>query len=134
MKVKDCVFCQIIKGEIPSTKIWENKNFLAVLDIQPIVKGMTVIFPKEHYSSKVFEMNPKIYKNFMQAGYEVAQKLKAGLGAKRVFMVIEGLDVNHAHLKLYPINREQPLGVILTRKSRKKTPEELNRVAEKIRG
>ncbi len=131
--MKECIFCQIVKREMPGTRVWENEGFLAILDIQPIVQGMTVVLPKKHYSSKVFEMKPEVYKNFMRAGYEVAHKLKSGLDAERVFMVIEGLDIGHAHLKLYPVVQEQPLGMILTRRSEKKSPEELEKVAEKIR-
>jgi len=49
--MKDCIFCKIVKGEIPCYKIYEDKNFLAFLDIQPISKGHTLIIPKKHYNT-----------------------------------------------------------------------------------
>jgi diadenosine tetraphosphate (Ap4A) HIT family hydrolase len=100
----DCIFCKIIKGEIPSVKIWEDKNFLAILDLFPNTKGMTVVFPKKHYNSDVIEMNDKVYKDFFLAAKKVAVILKKGLKIKRVAMVMEGMGVNHAHIKLYPLH------------------------------
>lgn len=47
----NCVFCKIVKGEIPSSKIYENKKFLAFLDIMPLNKGHTLVIPKEHYET-----------------------------------------------------------------------------------
>lgn len=45
----DCLFCKIIKGEIPSFKVYEDKDTLAILDIAPVNKGHTLVIPKEHY-------------------------------------------------------------------------------------
>lgn len=102
--MEECIFCKIIKGEIPSVKIWEDKNFLAILDLFPNTKGMTVVFPKKHYDSDVIEMDEKIYKDFFLAAKKVAKVLKKGLKVKRVAMAMEGTAVNHAHIKLYPLH------------------------------
>jgi len=111
--MEECVFCKIIKGEIDSAKIWENNEFLAILDIAPVVKGMTIVMPKKHYSSRIFEMSEPAYKDFLLAVKKTANLLKQKFNAKRVFMIVEGLDVNHAHIKLYPIQKERPLGKLL---------------------
>lgn len=100
----DCIFCKIIKGEIPSVKIWEDNEFLAILDINPNTKGMTLVLTKEHYESYAFEMQNEIYQKFMQAAKKVAKILEKGLNVGRVTMVIEGMGVNHAHIKLYPLH------------------------------
>ena len=60
----NCIFCKIVKGEIPSVKIWEDKNYLAILDINPNVEGMTLVIPKKHFDSYVFEMKDKEYCEF----------------------------------------------------------------------
>jgi diadenosine tetraphosphate (Ap4A) HIT family hydrolase len=99
----DCVFCKIIKGEIPSFKVWENDNFLAILDINPNTKGMTLVLSKEHYDSYAFDMPENIYEKFLLAGKKVAKVLEKGLDVQRVAMVMEGMGVNHAHIKLYPL-------------------------------
>lgn len=45
--MEDCIFCKIVNGEVDSAKIWENKDFLAILDIKPNTKGMTLVLPKK---------------------------------------------------------------------------------------
>ena len=101
--MKNCVFCKIVKGEIDSVKIWEDKDFLAILDVNPNTKGMTLILTKKHYSSYAFKMPRKIYQKFMLAAKKVAEILEKGLKVKRVAMVMEGMGIDHAHLKLYPL-------------------------------
>jgi diadenosine tetraphosphate (Ap4A) HIT family hydrolase len=100
----DCIFCKIIKGEIPGHKIWEDKEFLAILDIFPNTKGMTLVMSKKHYNSYTFEMPDKVYQKFMAAGKQVAKLLDKKLGVQRTALVMEGMGVNHVHLKLYPLH------------------------------
>jgi histidine triad (HIT) family protein len=101
--MENCIFCKIVKGEIDSAKIWEDKEFLAILDVNPNVKGMTLVLTKRHYDSYAFDMPEKIYQKFMTAVRKVAKKLEKVLKVKRVAMVMEGMGVNHAHIKLYPL-------------------------------
>jgi len=103
MNMEDCVFCKIVKGEIDAAQIWEDKEFLAFLDINPNTKGMTLVITKEHYDSYVFDMPNDIYQRLMLASKKVAKILEKGLNVKRVAMVMEGLGLNHAHIKLYPL-------------------------------
>jgi len=101
--MKNCVFCKIVKGEIDSAKIWEDEEFLAILDVNPNTKGMTLLLTKQHYDSYAFDMPEDIYQRFMGATKKVAKILEKGLGVKRVAMVMEGMGINHAHIKLYPL-------------------------------
>lgn len=100
----DCVFCKIVKGEIDSAKIWENEEFLALLDINPNTKGMSLVITKNHFDSYAFLMSDDVYRKFMFASKEVAKILEKGMGVKRVAMVMEGMGINHAHIKLYPMH------------------------------
>ena len=100
----DCIFCKIVKGEFDSAKIWEDKEFLAILDIMPNTKGMTLILTKKHYDSYVFDMPDLAYNKFLIATKKVSKILEKGLKVKRVAMIMEGLGVNHAHIKLYPLH------------------------------
>jgi len=100
---KDCIFCKIVKGEIDSAKVWENKEFLAILDINPNTKGMTLVLTKNHYDSYAFLMPDSVYQRFMLSAKKVAKVLGKGLDVKRVAMVMEGMGVDHAHIKLYPL-------------------------------
>jgi len=144
----DCIFCKIIKGDIDSAKIWENKDFLAILDVNPNTKGMTLVLTKKHYDSYAFKMPKGIYQKFMLAGQKVAKILEKGLKVKRVAMVMEGMGVNHAHLKLYPLfglNKEfkQPKkriffenyqGYISTQLGPQADLKKLKKMAKKIKG
>ncbi len=102
--MEDCVFCKIVNREIDSAKIWEDEKFIAILDIMPNTKGMTLVLTKEHYDSYAFDMPKKEYLEFMSASKKVAKILEKGLGVKRVAMVMEGMGINHAHIKLYPLH------------------------------
>jgi diadenosine tetraphosphate (Ap4A) HIT family hydrolase len=102
--MENCIFCKIAKGEIDSAKIWEDNEFLAILDVNPNTKGMTLVLTKEHYDAYAFSMSDDIYQRFMLASKKVAEVLKKGLGVNRVAMVMEGMGINHAHIKLYPLH------------------------------
>ena len=102
--MENCIFCKIVKGGIESAKIWENEEFLAILDVMPNIKGMSLLLTKKHYDSYVFDMPDDIYQRFMLASKKVAKILEKGLNVTRVAMVMEGMGINHAHIKLYPLH------------------------------
>jgi histidine triad (HIT) family protein len=131
--MKDCVFCKIVRGEIYCVKIWEDKNYLAFLDIMPFTEGMTLVIPKKHYESNLSKLSDSDYSKLFLAAKKVIKILEKGVGAERIAIVVEGLDVNHAHVKLYPIFKvgEEYRGLSF-KSSPKKSSEELQRVAEKI--
>ncbi|XOB40623.1 MAG: HIT family protein [Candidatus Nealsonbacteria bacterium] len=104
IEMEQCIFCKIIKGEIDSAKIWEDKEFLAILDVNPNTKGMTLLLTKKHYDSYVFDMEEDVYQRFMKTTKKVVKILEKGLDVKRVAMVMEGMGINHAHIKLYPLH------------------------------
>jgi len=102
--MENCIFCKIVKGGIESAKIWENEEFLAILDVMPNIKWMSLLLTKKHYDSYVFDMPDDIYQRFMLASKKVAKILEKGLNVTRVAMVMEGMGINHAHIKLYPLH------------------------------
>ncbi|HEY4500550.1 MAG TPA: HIT domain-containing protein [Candidatus Paceibacterota bacterium] len=96
---RDCVFCKIIRGEILSHKIYENKNFFAFLDINPLSPGHALVIPKKHYRW-VWDM-PNIGEYF-----EVVQKIalaqRKAFDTDFVLSKIIGEEVLHAHIWVYP--------------------------------
>ena len=144
----DCIICKIIKGEIPSVKIWEDRKHIAILDKFPNTQGMTLVIPKKHYSSYVFEMKNQPYSSLMKASKKVANLLDKKLNVKRTAMIMEGLGINHPHIKLYPIYGlnekfeeiwadkkvyfEKYEGYITSQQGPEKSIEELKKVASKI--
>lgn len=149
MTSENCIFCKIVKREIPSVKIWEDEKHLAILDGSPNVKGMTLILTKKHFDSYAFDMPDNEYKEFMAAAQKVAKILDKKLKVQRTALVMEGLGVNHVHLKLYPIYGldekfkeiwakdkvyfERYPGYITTQLGPQKTIEEREKVAKEIR-
>ena len=104
MKKQDCIFCKIVSGEIPSYKIYEDDEFIAILDIFPNTRGMTLVIPKEHYDSYAFDMPDDAYSRFLLAAKKLGKHLDKKLNVQRTALVMEGMGVNHVHIKLYPMH------------------------------
>lgn len=102
--MKDCIFCKFVSGEIDSAKIWEDKEFFAILDNNPNTLGMTLVITKEHYSSYAFDMPEGVYARFTKAARKVSKLLDKKLPVQRTVMVMEGMGINHSHIKLYPLH------------------------------
>lgn len=104
MQKTDCIFCKIITREIPSHQFWENEEFMAFLDLFPNCKGQTLVIPKKHFDSDLFVIEDSAFlSRYFAAVHEVAILLKSKLGVERVGMIMEGMGVNHLHIKLYPM-------------------------------
>lgn len=99
--MKNCIFCKIVKGDIPSHKIYEDNDFLAFLDINPILSGQALVIPKNHIFSDFKQVDDQILSDLIKVAKKVAQKIDKALNT-RCCLVIEGFDVNHLHIKLYP--------------------------------
>lgn len=97
-----CLFCGIVKGDIPSYRIYEDKRHIAFLDIFPNIRGQTLVIPKEHRDSYAFDISDDELKEFMISVKRVSKLLEERLKVGRVHMVLEGTGVNHLHAKLYP--------------------------------
>lgn len=100
---EESVFTKIIKGEIPSYKVYEDDKTLAFLDIYPAVVGQTVVVPKIQLEF-VWDLDDEYYQALMSATKKVSIHLRNKLGTKFVGTRIEGVDVPHAHVKIYPFN------------------------------
>lgn len=127
----DCIFCKIIKGEVPSYKVYEDDKFLAFLDIRPLNPGHTLIIPKEHYRW-VWDV-PKIDEYFGVAG-KVANAIRKALGTEQVVSLVLGEEVPHAHVWLVPRFPDDGHGGSIDLKNIKEiSEEEMSETAKKIR-
>ena len=122
---------------------------MAFLDINPNVDGMTLVMPKKHFDSYIFNMQDNEYCGLLKIAKKVAKMLDRALNVKRTAMIMEGLGVNHAHIKLYPIYGlekdfqeiwaketvffKEYRGYITTQLGPKADPEHLKIIAGKIR-
>ena len=97
------LFTRIVNGEIPCYKVAENENFLAFLDIQPLVKGHVLVIPKIEIDY-IFDLEDDLLANMMVFSKQVSKKIKAAFPCKKVGVTVIGLEVPHAHIHLVPIN------------------------------
>jgi len=102
----DCIFCKIIKGEIPCSKVFENEKFFAFLDIGPVNKGHTLVIPKKHYKN-LFDMPEDELKGYMGVIQKVSKAVMKGVDADGVNLnmsneLAAGQVVMHAHVHIIP--------------------------------
>lgn len=100
----NCIFCKIVKGEIPAHKIYEDAQFIAFLDIRPVSPGHALVIPKSHYRWVWDVPNAGAY-------FEVVQKIalaqKKAFNTDLVISKIMGEEVPHAHIWIYPDNQTE---------------------------
>lgn len=101
--MNDSIFTKIVKGEIPSHKVYEDDKTLAFLNIHPSVEGHTLVIPKAQVVS-VWELDDDEYQAVMATTKKVATRLKEVLGTRLVGERVIGLDIPHAHVHLVPFN------------------------------
>jgi diadenosine tetraphosphate (Ap4A) HIT family hydrolase len=99
---KEDIFCTIAKGNAPAFRIYEDKAFVAILDIYPNIMGQTLVISKKHHTGYAFDLNDRELREFIVATKRVSKLLERKLRVKRVHVVFEGTGINHLHAKLYP--------------------------------
>lgn len=105
MQKNDCIFCQIVRGEMPSHKIWEDEKYMAFLSIFPNTEGFSVVITKDHYPSYVFDLDDEVLSGLTLAAKKVGKLLDAKLDdVGRTGLLAEGFGVDHVHLKLFPMH------------------------------
>jgi histidine triad (HIT) family protein len=100
----DSLFTKIIKGEIPSHKIYEDDMTLAFLSIYPSTEGHTLVIPKMQVEA-VWDLPEENYLAVMNTARKVALHLREVLGVERIGEKVIGLDVPHAHIHLVPFTK-----------------------------
>lgn len=135
--MSDCIFCKIIDGEIPSTKVFENEHVLAFLDISQVTKGHTLVIPKVH-KENLYELTPEIAKNLFEVVPEIARAMKqefqpVGLNLLNNNGEANGQSVFHFHMHLIPRHGENDgFGAVWKTHTRDYTPDDLKQIADSI--
>ena len=96
------IFTKIIRGEIPCYKIAENDTHFAFLDINPIAEGHTLVIPKKEIDY-VFDLPDELLGETIIFAKKIAQAIDKSLNPIRTGVIVEGLEVPHAHIHLVPI-------------------------------
>ncbi len=101
-----CIFCKILNGDIPSNKVFENDNFIAILDAFPANEGHTLVIPKKHFEN-IFEIDEEILKEGYAIAKRIASSIKKSLNIENINIlqnngVLAGQTVNHFHIHVIP--------------------------------
>ena len=126
--MEDSIFTKIIKREIPAHIIYEDDFALVIPDIFPTMQGQLVVVTKRQ-APYVFDLEKDEYDGLMRATQKVAKALDTAFGTVRTCMVLEGFEVPHVHVRLYPCVTDK----LLWEPRYKATEEELIEVADKVR-
>lgn len=132
-----CIFCRILAGEIPSTRVYEDEHVLAFLDIGPIVKGHTLVIPRGHYES-ILDIPGDALGRLMLAVQKVAAAQKRALGCSGINVTqangrSAGQEVPHLHVHVIP--RFDDDGHHWNWRAKSYAgPDEMNAVADRLRG
>ena len=124
------IFSKIAAGEIPSYKIAENDKFYAFLDINPLVKGHTLVIPRREVDY-IFDMEDEELADMLLFAKSVAKAIEKAIPCKRVGVAVMGLEVPHAHIHLIPINKESDM--IISNPKQKLSDEEFVGIASAIK-
>ncbi|MDO8497387.1 MAG: HIT domain-containing protein [bacterium] len=95
----DCVFCKIIKGELPSYKIYEDENFLGFLDIRPLNPGNSILIPKKHYRWVYDVPN---FGEYWEAAKKIVIATEKTIKPNSINFLTLGYEVPHAHIRIIP--------------------------------
>ena len=99
--MENCIFCKIVRGELPAEKTYEDDLSLAFLDIHPKGPGHVMLIPKAHY--RWFEEMPDdLSDHLFRVSKQIAKEMKEKTGADHVQLGIVGKDVPHVHIHLIP--------------------------------
>jgi histidine triad (HIT) family protein len=124
------IFTKIINGEIPSYKVAENDQFIAILDAFPLVKGHVLVIPKQEVD-KIFDLDKQTYAGLMDFAYDIAQAIEKAIPCLRVGVAVVGLEVPHVHVHLVPLNSIEDIN--FANPKLKLDSEEMSDIATKIK-
>lgn len=102
--MKDCIFCKIVNGEIPSKKIYEDDKVMVIMDVNPQVDGHSLVIPKEHVSDYI-EASDEVLTSVFKVAKRIAPKIMDKVGATGLTCGInygETQSVKHLHLHILP--------------------------------
>jgi len=124
------LFTKIIKGEIPCFKIAETEEFLAFLDIMPLVKGHALVIPKKEVDY-IFDLDDETLKGLHVFAKSVAHKIEKVIPCERIGVSVIGLEVPHAHIHLIPMNEVSDMNFAKPKLQLESS--EMEEIAKKIR-
>lgn len=124
------VFTRIIQGEVPCFKLAEDENFIAILDIQPLVFGHALVIPKTEVDY-IFDLDSGTLSGLFVFASQVAKKIEKVVPCQRIGIAVIGLEVPHTHVHLVPLNSVSDIDFSQPKKTFSK--EDMAKLAEAIK-
>ena len=124
------IFAKIAAGEIPSYKCAENEKFYAFLDINPLVKGHTLVIPRRE-EDYILDLDDNELAEMTVFAKKVARAIKTVFPCRKVGMAVLGLEVPHAHIHLVPMRSEKDM--VFSNPKLKLDKDEFESIAKSIR-
>ncbi len=127
METNACVFCSIVAGQLPASKVYEDEHILAFMDIQPVNPGHVLVIPKTHFSM-LADLDPVAGGQIFRVGQRVAAALRrSGLRCEGVNLFladgeVAGQEVFHVHLHVFPRYTGDGFGFVFSPEYNEKTP------------
>jgi len=131
MNKPDCIFCKIVRKEIPATIVHEDSISMSFLDINPVNEGHLLLIPKDHYSYLV-ETPDILLKELILRAKNLMKAMKLGLDPEIVVLSVVGKDVAHFHIQLIPRFPNDGLGGFWPSK-KYESIDRMNELRDKIR-
>lgn len=125
------IFTRIIQREIPGYIVAEDERYIAILDINPLVMGHTLVIPKKEVDY-IFDLDDATLADLHLFSKKVANAIRKVITCKRIGIAVIGLEVPHVHIHLVPMNSMSDIN--FSRPKLTPSKEELTAVAEKISG
>ena len=137
--MQNCIFCKIVKGELPAFVVFEDDCVLAFLDINPLAQGHTLVIPKKHYEN-IFDIDEETLQRIIVVAQKIAQKMKEVLSVEGVNVINASgktaeQSVPHFHLHLIPRKKGDKIDMNAwwQTKTKKITEERLKELALKLK-
>lgn len=136
MRDDHCIFCKIVKGEIPSYTIYEDDDFKVILDAGPASRGHSLILPKNHYAN-LFELDDETAEKVLPLAKKLAARMKEVLGCDGINLLqnngeTAGQTVHHFHVHLIPRYEKDNNKSLLTWAQADISPEEMEKIRQSL--
>lgn len=129
--MSESIFTKIINREVPAHFLYEDDVCIAILDIFPAVKGQAMVIPKKEIGY-AFDLDDDTYLHLFKVAKKIGQAADKALGAERTCLVVEGFDVPHVHIKIFPVQDTKTALSAIMQNTKEASPEELSAVATQI--
>lgn len=124
------IFSKIVNGEIPSYKVYEDENFFAFLDINPLALGHVLLVPKKEIDY-IFDIDNDVLSLMLPVAKRISKAMEKAISCRRIGIAVIGLEVPHAHIHLIPLNNVDDIN--FSKPKLKVSDEELQEILDLIK-